>query len=94
MRGRRVFLGQVMSKKTRKVKPRDPKSRARSLPCVERDELHALVPGSAPSPETLDEMTRDYQQKIREPALWDKMGREFGEEEAERILRKFRVEVR
>lgn len=39
-------------------------------------------------------MTGRYQQEIRESALWDEMVREFGEEEAERILRKFRVEIR
>ena len=86
--------GQVMSKKTRKVKRRDPQSRARCMPCLERDELYAFVPGSAPSAEMLDDMTRRYQQKIRESPLWDEMVREFGAEEAERILRKFRVEIR
>ena len=45
-------------------------------------------------PETLDDMTRLYQQNIRKSALWDEMVKEFGEEEAERILRKFRVEIR
>jgi hypothetical protein len=42
----------------------------------------------------LDDMTRGYQQKVRGSALWDEIVREFGEEEAERILRKFRVEIR
>jgi len=61
---------------------------------LENDGLHVFVPGSAPSSEMLDNMTRRYQQNIRESALWDEMVREFGEEEAERILRKFRVEIR
>jgi hypothetical protein len=52
------------------------------------------VPGNAPSPETLDEMTKVYQQNIRESPLWDEMVKEFGEEAAERLLREFRVEVR
>jgi hypothetical protein len=75
-------------------KRRDPQSRARAIPWLGSDGLHALVPGSAPSPETLDEMTRVYQQNIRESPLWEAMVREFGEEEAERILREFRVEIR
>ena len=83
-----------MSKKRLKVKPRDPKSRARDISWLGSDGLHALVPGNAPSAETLDEMTRVYQQNIRESPLWDEMVREFGEEEAERILKEFRVEVR
>ena len=83
-----------MSKKTRKIKTRDRQSRDRSMPWLERDGLHALLPGSPPSPEMLDDMTRSYQQKIRKSALWDEMVREFGEEEAERLLRKFRVEIK
>ena len=83
-----------MSKKTRKLKTRDPQSRARRMPYLENDELHAFVLGSAPSPKRLDEMTLVYQQKIRESALWDEMVREFGEEEAERLLKNFRVEIR
>ena len=83
-----------MSKKKPKLKTRDPQSRARPIPWLGSDGLHALVPGSAPSPETLDEMTRVYQQNIRESPLWEQMVREFGEKEAERILREFRVEIR
>ena len=56
--------------------------------------LHALVPGLAPSPEAVDEATRLYQQNIRHSPLWDEMIRQFGEEEAERLLLQFRVEVR
>jgi len=39
-------------------------------------------------------MTARYQQGIRESPLWDEMVREFGEEEAERLLTKFRDEIR
>lgn len=61
---------------------------------LEGDGLHVLLPGTPPSSEMLDEMTGSYQQKIRESPLWDEMVREFGEEEAERLLREFRVEIR
>ena len=83
-----------MSKKRRKVKTRGAQSRARAIPWLASDGLHALVPGNAPSPETLVEMTRVYQRNIRESPLWDEMVREFGEEEAERILKEFHVEIR
>ena len=56
--------------------------------------LHALVPGVAPSPEALEEASRLYQQSIRNSPLWDEMVMQFGEEEAERLLLQFRVEVR
>ena len=87
-------MGGLMSKKRRKVKTRESQSRARALPWLGSGGLHAFVPGNAPSPETLDEMTRVYQQNIPEPPLWDQMVGEFREKEAERILREFRVEIR
>ncbi len=52
-----------------------------------------LVPGVPPSPEILDEMTRLYQQNIRNSPLWEEMVKQFGEEEAERILREFQVKL-
>ena len=42
----------------------------------------------------LDDVTRRYQQEIRDSLLWDEMVRESGEEEGERILREFRFEIR
>ena len=83
-----------MSKKGRRRKRRDRQSKVGFMPRLGGDGLHVLLPGTPPSPETLDEMTGSYQQKIRESPLWDEMVREFGEEEAERILRGFRVDVR
>jgi hypothetical protein len=41
-----------------------------------------------------DDIPWSYQQKIIESALWNEMVREFGEKEGERIIRKFRVEIR
>ena len=61
---------------------------------LERDGLHALLPGSPPSPDIVDDMTRRYQQEIRTTPLWDEMVRELGEKEAERLLSEFRVEIR
>jgi len=86
-------MGHAMSRKRRKVKRRDLQSRARYRPWLETDGLHALLPGSPPSPQMLDDMTRRYQQEIRNSPLWDEMVREYGEEETERLLKKFRVEI-
>ncbi len=52
-----------------------------------------LVPGDAPSGALLDQLTEHYQQNIRNSPLWDEIVRRFGTEEAERILKEFRVEV-
>ena len=56
--------------------------------------LHALVPGETPSQEVLDEMTRRYQQEIRNSPLWQQMVDEFGTEQAEHLLKDFRAQVR
>ena len=58
------------------------------------DGLHALLPGEAPSPEMLHEMSRRYREQIRRSPLWDQMVAQFGAEEAERLLSKFCVELR
>ena len=56
--------------------------------------LHAVVPGETPSQEVLDEMTRRYQQEIRNSPLWQQMVDEFGTEQAEHLLKDFRAQVR
>ena len=83
-----------MSKKRHKAKKRDRRSRTRYMSALEGGGLPVLLPGTPPSPEMLDEMTGSYQQKIRESPLWDVLVRELGEEEAERVLKEFRVEMR
>jgi hypothetical protein len=58
------------------------------------DGLHMLLPGDAPSDGLLDQLSEQYQQNIRKSPLWDEIVRRFGREEAERILKAFRVQVR
>ncbi len=84
-----------MSKKSRKRKTKRKAGPSTAGPLLrsESDGLHALVPGVPPSPEMLDEMTRLYQQNIRNSPLWEEMVKQFGEEEAERILREFQVKL-
>ena len=61
---------------------------------MDSDGLHAFAAGEAPSREALEEATRRYQASIRKSALWDEMVRQFGKEQAERMLLEFRVELR
>jgi hypothetical protein len=83
-------------KKSRRRRGRKKGQALSSLPqpWLDADGLHAVLPGSPPSPEDLEEATRRYQQNIRDSPLWDEMVKQFGEEEAERILLQFRVELR
>jgi hypothetical protein len=60
----------------------------------EADGLHALVPGVPPNPEMLAEMTRVYQENIRNSPLWERIVQQYGPEMAEKILKECRVELR
>jgi len=56
--------------------------------------VHVIAPGPAPDQQTLDEMTRSYQEGIRNSPLWEEMVREFGQQRAEELLRQCRAELR
>ena len=88
-----------MSKKKKKKKRRKrPVSTANSAPPVfsweEADGFHSLIPGTPPSQEVLDEMTRKYQEDIRNSPLWEQWVMAFGEDIAEEMLKDCRIEVR
>jgi hypothetical protein len=84
-----------MSKDRKRRKRKGGQSPSRlPLSWVDSDGFHALVAGGAPSPEALEEAGRRYQASIRKSPLWDEMVREFGGEQAERMLLEFRVELR
>jgi hypothetical protein len=59
-----------------------------------QDGLHVMMPGTAPSEAEMAELTRRYQENIRNSPLWDEMVQRFGKEKAERLLREFRAEKR
>lgn len=61
---------------------------------VEDDGLHLVAPGPSLSRKSLDKATKAYQKSIRNSPLWDQMVKEFGEEEAEKLLFECRVEER
>ena len=84
-----------MAKKPRTKPPRSrPSVEGSAAPWLDEDGLHMLVPGDTPSAALLDELTLKYQQNIRNSPLWDEIVRRFGSEEAERILKQFRVDVK
>ncbi len=85
-----------MAKKKRSGKARE-KNRKRAVrptSWLDDDGLHLLVPSAPPSPDMLEKATKLYQENIRNSPIWDKIVGEFGKEEAERLLKQFRVEVR
>ena len=60
----------------------------------DQDGIHYLVPGSPPTPEKLEEMTKQYQKNIRNSPLWGMMVKQFGKEKAEELLKGCRAELR
>ena len=56
--------------------------------------LHFLTPGLPPSPEKLAEMTKVYQQNIRNSPLFDEWVRLYGLKKAEDMLKECRMELR
>jgi hypothetical protein len=80
--------------KNQKRRKRNDGESSSILSWLDSDGLHAFAAGEKPSPEALEEATRRYQASIRKSALWDEMVKQFGKEEAERMLLEFRVELR
>jgi len=60
----------------------------------EEGELHFLTPGLPPSAEKLAEMTKAYQQKIRNSPLFNEWVCQFGVKKAEEMLKECRAELR
>jgi hypothetical protein len=61
---------------------------------MDGDGMHLLLPGSRPSADTLQEMTRQYRENIRQSPLWQQMVEKFGLEKAEAMLEECRAELR
>lgn len=61
---------------------------------LEEDGLHVMLPGTAPGQAETAELTKRYQENIRQSPLWEEMVQRFGIEKAEQLLREFRVEKR
>lgn len=55
--------------------------------------FHFLAPGKSPSPDQVEEMTKKYQDEIRNSPLWDKILKKFGKEKAEELLKECRVNI-
>jgi hypothetical protein len=87
-----------MGKKSRKKRlKREQNSLDLNLPIfsqMDQEGLHALIPGHPPSKEKLDEMSKVYQDKIRNSPLWKEFVEQYGIKKAEEMLKECRVEIR
>ena len=84
-------------KKRQLPKRAGPKKSSSTLPAFQwmgKDGLHTIQPGLAPSPEQIEAVTKEYQKQIRNSPLWEMMVEQYGEEQAQEMLKEFRYEVR
>jgi hypothetical protein len=56
------------------------------------DGCHLLLPG-IPSPELLDEISRNFQEQLRRSPLWKELVQQYGPERAEQILQQCRAQL-
>jgi hypothetical protein len=66
---------------------------APSFSWMDDEGIHLLEPGTPPSPEQLKKMTEEYQKRIRKSSMWNEMVRDFGKEEAERLLSQCQAKI-
>ena len=83
-----------MSKRRRRRRKSTVTKEAQPMTWMGADGMHVLTLGEKPGEEELEEMTKEYQKQIRNSPLWAEMVQLHGEEGAERLLKKFRVEIR
>ena len=89
-----------MSKKSRKKKRRNKNPMdvinkpARSISWQDTEGVHFVAPGLPQSPEKVAEMTKRYQEHIRNSPLWDQIVRDFGPEKAEELLKECQVKIK
>jgi hypothetical protein len=78
----------------RKAPSQQPPSMSGGVSWQAKDGFHALLPGSPPTPEKLEELTKQYQENIRNSPMWGEMVGKFGRAKAEELLKECRVELR
>ncbi len=61
---------------------------------MDKDGLHALLPGEAPSVEVMAVFTDNFRKELRNSPLSDEMIEKFGKAEAEKLLQQVKVELR
>ena len=74
--------------RNKRHKKRNPQTATPRSPLGWMDEggVHALLPAKQPPPEFLELLTENFQREVRNSPLWDQIVREFGEEEAEKLI--------
>lgn len=61
---------------------------------MEKDGLHALLPGEKPSEEEVRKMTERYRRELRKSPLFKQWVQQYGKKRAVEMLKECRVEIR
>jgi hypothetical protein len=61
---------------------------------ADKDGLHVIAEGEKPTSSEIEEMTKEYQNQVRNSPMWDDMVNEYGREKAEELLKEFKAEVK
>ena len=64
------------------------------LSWMQRDGVHALLPGKKPSEQQLEKMTETYQRELRKSPLFKQWVKQYGKRRAVEMLKECRVELR
>ena len=69
---------------------------ASELPVTWADEegMHIISQGVKPTSSEIDQMSKEYQNQIRNSPMWDEMVNEFGKEKAEELLKECKAEIK
>lgn len=92
--GRMAKRGRRRRRKGSKKEPPQQKEEALPIKWMDEEGLHVMKEGEEPSEEELAEMTKEYQRQIRKSPMWKDMVKIYGREQAEEVLKGFRVELR
>ena len=61
---------------------------------ADKDGVHVIAEGEKPTPSEIEQMTKEYQNKVRNSPMWDDMVSEYGLEKAEELLKEFKADVK
>jgi len=61
---------------------------------IDEGGIHIVGKGVRPTKEEREEMTKEYQKRVKKSPLWEMLVQAHGKDKAEEILQDFRVESR
>jgi hypothetical protein len=61
---------------------------------MDNEGIHFVAPGTKPSKELLDKISQNFQDNFRNSPLWDEFVEQVGEDEAHKILKQCKAELR